>query len=101
MTAPDRSLKPVPDAADIDRIHRVVLMKQKDQPSKALENVFDTLVGLFLGAYFLMIGFRAGHELWPAIPAAGYITSFGLALGLQAFGAMLGLFSFTTKRSLL
>ena len=56
---------------------------EQPKPSDIVGKFFGALVGLALGAWFLMLGMGTAHTLWPAVPSVGYWQAVTLILGAQ------------------
>lgn len=88
MTDTHRALRAAVAAEAEKSPIRVQLMRPHHDIGEVLAG---SLVNLLLGGVMLMCGFRAAHQLWPVIPAAGYVDCVFLHVGLQAFGWAVGL----------
>ena len=75
-------------AEEADKIPlRIQLVPRKHEPA---EVIIGALANLLLGGLLLMWGLRAAHQLFEAVPAAGYVDSVFLIAGLNALGSALG-----------
>jgi len=76
-------------AAEADKMPlRIQLVKPKPEAAEVLAGA---LLNLLIGGVLLMWGLRAAHQLFEAVPAAGYVDSVFLIAGLNALGSAVGL----------
>lgn len=66
---------------------QIQCVPRKVEPAEAF---FVSLANMLLAGLLLMWGLRAAHFAYPQIPAAGYVDSCFVILGLNALGAALG-----------
>jgi hypothetical protein len=66
---------------------RIQIVRKKLEPGAQFMLSMITIFGF---AALLMVGFRAAHNLWPGVPAAGFLDSLGLVLGMSAISFALG-----------
>lgn len=67
---------------------QIQLVPRKMEPAEAF---IVGLANFLLAGLLLMWGLRALHEMFPAVPAAGYLDSVFVILGANAVGAALGM----------
>lgn len=87
MTVDEKALRAlVADEADKQPL-RIQIVRKKPEPGEAF---LVAMVLIFGFSMLLMVGFRAAHNVWPGVPAAGYLDSLGLVLGMSAVSFGLG-----------
>jgi len=66
---------------------RIQMVPRKHEPAEVL---IGAVLNLLIGGLLLMWGMRAAHQLFEAVPAAGYVDSVFLIAGLNALGSAVG-----------
>lgn len=66
---------------------RIQIVRKKLDPG---EHFVLSTITIFGFSGLLMVGFRAAHNVWPAVPGVGFLDSVGLFLGMTAISFALG-----------